>query len=425
MIDKKDKKPERLMQIERFLSKTNVMITLLAVMDLFFFFAGNFVYNSAMKIPMILKDLENPGKYINIGNILPDFEIIGRFKGIYTLLLAFLTIALIIFDLYTAYKIKVAWSEEYFNIGQKGESRWTTNEEIKEQFDEIPDRNIPFEGRGGAIVSRIKDKLYIDRSPVNNLDIGTTRSGKDEMFVYPELDVYSRAMEKTSIIVNDPKLESYKASKRTLEKRGYKVYLLNFDDPLHSAGFNPLDMIVKLSSAGDYANAELLAQAFAFSIFNPDEPANTDRFWNDASTSLLVALILGHLEDCMKLDEINNNRRYVAWREKRSAYDQLSNEEKIEADRKYEEKLNKAQDIILNPEIKYLPKKEEYRLKHDNIKKINMYSLINTFTELARIHPDEDNPDMTMLDKYFSNRPPLNRAKLKYAAIEISGDRTK
>lgn len=56
MIDKKDKKPERLMQIERFLSKTNVMITLLAVMDLFFFFAGNFVYNSAMKIPMILKD---------------------------------------------------------------------------------------------------------------------------------------------------------------------------------------------------------------------------------------------------------------------------------------------------------------------------------------------------------------------------------
>ena len=90
------------MQIERFLSKTNVMITLLAVMDLFFFFAGNFVYNSAMKIPMILKDLENPGKYINIGNILPDFEIIGRFKGIYTLLLAFLTIALIIFDLYTA-----------------------------------------------------------------------------------------------------------------------------------------------------------------------------------------------------------------------------------------------------------------------------------------------------------------------------------
>ena len=207
MIDKKDKKPERLMQIERFLSKTNVMITLLAVMDLFFFFAGNFVYNSAMKIPMILKDLENPGKYINIGNILPDFEIIGRFKGIYTLLLAFLTIALIIFDLYTAYKIKVAWSEEYFNIGQKGESRWTTNEEIKEQFDEIPDRNIPFEGRGGAIVSRIKDKLYIDRSPVNNLDIGTTRSGKDEMFVYPELDVYSRAMEKTSIIVNDPKLE--------------------------------------------------------------------------------------------------------------------------------------------------------------------------------------------------------------------------
>ena len=38
MANKLDKKPERLMQIERFLSQTKVMIILLAVADLFFFF---------------------------------------------------------------------------------------------------------------------------------------------------------------------------------------------------------------------------------------------------------------------------------------------------------------------------------------------------------------------------------------------------
>ena len=71
MANKLDKKPERLMQIERFLSQTKVMIILLAVADLFFFFAGHFFYNSIMKLPMILKDLDNPGKYINIWNIFP------------------------------------------------------------------------------------------------------------------------------------------------------------------------------------------------------------------------------------------------------------------------------------------------------------------------------------------------------------------
>lgn len=425
MANKLDKKPERLMQIERFLSQTKVMIILLAVADLFFFFAGHFFYNSIMKLPMILKDLDNPGKYINIWNIFPNLKIISMFKGLYIFLFVILIITLIIFDLYTAYKIKVAWSEEYFNIGQKGTSRWTTNEEIKEQFDEIPDRDVPFEGRGGAIVSRMGDKLYIDRSPVNNLDIGTTRSGKDEMFGYPEIDIYSRAKEKVSIIVNDPKLESYKSSKSTLENRGYIVYLLNFMDPLHSAGFNPLDMVVKLYVIGDYDNAELLAQAFAFSIFNPEEATCNDSFWNDASTNLLVALILGHLEDCLKLDEISNNRRYVTWMEKRNAYDKLNEEAKKEAYEKYKEAIKKDKDLILNPKINYLPKEEEYKLKHDNIKKVNMYSIINTFSELARIHPDENNPDLTMIDEYFNKRPPLNRAKLKYAGVEVSGDRTK
>lgn len=165
--------------------------------------------------------------------------------------------------------MKVAWSEEYFNIGQKGSERWTTDEEIKAQFLEIPEKNESFPGYGGTIVSRIKDKLYIDTSPVNNLVIGITRSGKGEMYVFPSIDVYSRAEKKASMVINDMKLELYKSSKKTLEKRGYKVYLLNFDDPMHSMGFNPLTVIVTLAVKGDYESAELLAQAFAFSIFNP------------------------------------------------------------------------------------------------------------------------------------------------------------
>lgn len=413
------------MQIERFLSNTKVIIGILILEDLFFFFMGNFLFNSVVKLPEVAKDLDHPGKYLGIKNILPDFGIIKELHDLYIPLLIILIVILAIVNIYTAYKMKVAWSEEYFNIGQKGTRRWTTNEEIKEQYDEIPDRNQSFPGYGGTIISRMEDKLYIDKSPVNNLIIGITRSGKGEMFVFPTIDVYSRAKKKASLVINDPKVELYKSSKPTLEARGYDVYLLNFDDPLHSMGFNPLDMIVRLAVEGDYENAELLAQAFSFSIFNPDEPTNTDRFWNDASSSLLSALILAHLEDCIRMDEMQNQRRYTAWKEKRDAYENLNEKGKKSADEKYREVKEKQNiDLILNPEIRFLPEDEKYVMLHENAKKINMYSIINTFTELARIR-DPENPDVTALDEYFNKRPMLDRAKLKYAAIEISGGRTK
>lgn len=422
----KKKNPKRVMQLERYLSDTRIIMAIIIGIDLFFFMVMNFVINSLIAIPEMFKDLDNPGKYVGLKNVLPNFNNIRTYGGIYIPIFIILLIFLLALDAYTAYKMKVAWSEEYFNIGQKGDERWTTDEEIKQQFLEIPDKNESFPGYGGTIVSRMGNKLYIDTSPVNNLIIGITRSGKGEMYVFPSIDVYSRAEKKASLVINDMKLELYKSSKKTLENRGYKVYLLNFDDPIHSMGFNPLTVIIELAVNGDYENAELLAQAFAFSIFNPDEPANTDRFWNDASSSLLAALILAHLEDCLRMDEMDNDRRYKIWTEKRAAYDGLDDDLKEKADKLYEEELNKNEksDIILNPAVMYLPEDAGYEKIYENVKKINMYSIINTFTELARIR-DPENPDITALDMYFSKRPQLDRAKLKYAAIEIAGEKPK
>ena len=420
----KKKNPKRVMQLERYLSDTRIIMAIIIGIDLFFFMVMNFVINTLIAIPEMFKDLDNPGKYVGLKNVLPNINNIRTYGGIYIPIFIILLIFLLALDACTAYKMKVAWSEEYFNIGQKGDERWTTDEEIKQQFLEIPDKNESFPGYGGTIVSRMGNKLYIDTSPVNNMIIGITRSGKGEMYVFPSIDVYSRAEKKASLVINDMKLELYKSSKKTLENRGYKVYLLNFDDPIHSMGFNPLTVIIELAVNGDYENAELLAQAFAFSIFNPDEPTNSDRFWNDASSSLLSALILAHLEDCLRMDEIENDKRYRTWKKKRDAYDTLNDDVKEKATKLYEKEKIKKEDIILNPAVMYLPEDAVYEKKHDNVKKINMYSIINTFTELARVH-NPDNPEITALDMYFSKRPQLDRAKLKYAAIEIAGDKPK
>lgn len=382
----KKEKVEKVMKLERLLGTWRAVVTVNILIDVLIFMTVNYVFNLILYLPRVVQDLDHPLKYLGLRNLFPRLEMVTRYKQWYLLLLAVYIIACLIIDIRQAYQMRTAFSEKGFNLGQKGVARWTTNQEIKEQYKEIPDKDISFSGTGGTIISRIGDRLYLDTSPVNNLLIGITRSGKGEMFVLPSIDVYSRAEEKTSLVICDPKMELYKSSKHTLEERGYEVYLLNLDDPLYSMGFNPLEQILKLYLEKDYANAELLAQAFSYSIFNPDKPASSETFWNDMASSLLTALILGHLEDCIRMDEIENERNRKVW--EREGH------------------------------------KEPYQPSYKNIKKVTMYSIINTFTELARIK-DQDDPDINLLDDYFNKRPALNRAKLKYAGVEIAGYRTK
>lgn len=382
----KQKNNEKVMKLERLLGTWKAVIVILVMIDAFLFIAVNYVVNLILYLPKVVEDLDHPLQYLGLRNLFPRLEMVTRYRQWYFILLVvYLTVCLII-DIRQAYRVRTSFSEKGFNLGQKGVARWTSSQEIKEQYEEIPDRDLSFPGTGGTIISRIGDRLYIDTSPVNNLLIGITRSGKGEMFVFPSIDVYSRAEEKTSLVICDPKLELYKSSKQTLEQRGYEVYLLNLDDPLHSMGFNPLEQILNLYLEKDYANAELLAQAFSYSIFNPDKPASSDTFWNDMASSLLTALILAHLEDCIQMDEIENEKNRKKW-----------------------EKDGHT---------------EPFEPSHKNVKKVTMYSILNTFTELARIK-DRDDPDINLLDDYFNKRPALNRAKLKYAGIEIAGYRTK
>lgn len=348
------------MKLNRFLANKYVIAARCIITDIFLFLLITYLVNLIFQFPELVKDLEHPGKYIGLANLLPDFK---RIRTYAVLKMLYLIAALfcLVWNLLLVYQMRAGFAEENLNVGQKGVARWTTNKEIKEQYRAIPDRDKEFPGYGGTIISRIGRNLYIDQSVTNNLVIGITRSGKGEMFVIPSIDVYSRAEKKSSLVVTDPKMELYKCSKETLEERGYRVFLLNLDDPLHSMGFNPLAQITEEYMKGNYAEAELLAQAFSYSVFNPDSPANTDSFWQDTSSSLLTALILAHIDDCLRGNE-----------------------------------------------------KE----------KINMYSLINTFTELATM-ANVSNPNLTALDAYFAQRPMLDRAKMKYAGVQVAGDRTK
>lgn len=422
---------KRVMNFNRLLSEKTFLIVACVGQDLLILLGAQYIFNLLFNIPDWLTNLDHPWNYIGLRNLFPRIHNLIKMPMVTLGFYLLLFIAMAILDAIYIYRTKISFGENTLNIDQRGEARWTTNEEIIAQYKCIPDCETPtekneFDGPGGTIVSRIGRNLYIDPSPTNNLIIGITRSGKGEMFVFPSIDVYSRAKEKTSLVVTDPKLELFKSSKETLINRGYDVYLLNLDDPLHSMGFNPLEKIKEAYLRKDYSDAELLAQSFSFSIFN--DPTNPDPFFPEAAASLLTALIIAHVQDCIEMDEKINNLRLADYNQKRKRFDDLSDERKEKVRSDFAAYMEQHPDIdpILERglECMYLPEDVEFIYTRENEQKITMYSIINTFTELSR-QKIEGRNDLTKLDAYFSMRPELDRAKLKYAAVEIAGDRTK
>ena len=414
----KDK--NRTMRLNQFLANKYMMTITIIVIDIILFSLINYILNSIYALPEWIRDIDHPSTYIGIKNVLPHLK---NTSNVYTGVQIASWIFVVLYDVIFIFRVRTAYAAENFNVGQKGDSRWTTLKEIQEQYKEIPEKDKKYPGMPGIIISRWKDKIYIDDSVVNNLIIGITRSGKGEMFVFPSIDVYSRAEIQPSMIICDPKVELFKSSKKILEERGYEVHLLNLADPIHSMGFNPLTEIIETYKQKDYATAELLAQSFAYSVFNPDESKGDSQFFDSTAAQLLTALIIAHIEDCLGEDR-RNAYKLKKWEEKREAFDALeSQEEKEIARRSYQLYKREGIDVINDKRIDYIPPEEKIGPFKNHEEDINMYSIINTFTELGRMKTEDGS--VSMLDLYFSERPALDRAKLKYASIEIAGYRTK
>lgn len=273
-----------------------------------------------------------------------------------------LVIATILFFLiYSKFNYK---DDSGIAYGQKGDSRFTTLEEIKQQYIEIPEKEQEFKGVGGIPISHHKNKYYIDVDPVNSCILGVSRSGKGEVIITPTIDILSRAKEKSSLVVNDPKGELYAGSKDTLERRGYDVQVLNLQDPLQSMSYNPLELVKVAWLQGDEQEAGKIANSISFSLYN-DPNAGENAFFNDGAQNAVTAIILAIVEYC-----VENNC----------------------------------------PE------------------KITMYNVAEMLNELGTLYYKEDDQDITeknALDEYFKNLPQGHVAKKRYGSTSFAGEKTR
>lgn len=316
--------------------------------------------------------------------------------------------------------------------GQKGSSRFTTMEEIKEQYpavSEIPQKNedgsvkrIP--GNGGLPVASKDGYMYLDESATNALILAITRAGKGEVFSLRMLDSYSRSEKQPSLIILDMKFDLRKMCTKAFQDRGYEVMSINLENPMRGVGYNPLYLITRYYQQGRDSDAELLCKAFAYPHFasaGGKSDDNSDFFLSNA-TSALVATIMAHTVDCLKEDKRENAKLAACYLTKRQAYEQLTEEEKQKASQKYEELRKEKTFVQCVLEAEVIPDDVPFEEQETNARKNNMASVMNMFTNLAG---ETAGKNKTKLDEYFDLRGRFDRARAVYSSINVSGDKTK
>lgn len=373
---------DRLMKIERFLSNNYVIAGMLLIVDLLLFFVLNYVSHLLVALPGYLLKRITTAELFSLRYLFPAVASVSGF-------LVFLFVAMVV-DVILVVRIKIAWGEEHFNVGQKGRQRFTTPEEIKEQYLEVDPLETRYPGEPGILVARIEDRFYIDTSVVNNLILGITRSGKGELLAKTSIEIYSRAMHQPSMVINDPKLEHYKVFASVLEQRGYKVFLLNASNPVLSMGFNLLTIAVKYYKKKEYDAAEMVVNSISYSYFNVEKATGDMTYFTNAASDLFAAMSLATIEDALRADEEENAVRLNEWKR-------------------------------LDPKEK---RAHPFRYRNDNEKTINLYSMIVNFQELVSVPITKDGR-LTKLDQFFEDRPKTDRAKLKYLTTYVSPGKTK
>lgn len=124
---------------------------------------------------------------------------------------------------------------------------------------------------------------------------GATGSGKSRYMLIPTIDALtyggaSNGSEPHTVIVTDVKSELVELTGDELERRGYRILLLDAQHPLRGHRFNPLGLVLEYARKGLVQEAEQAADTIA-SLLVPDEGAGSSH-WVESARALLSALVL-------------------------------------------------------------------------------------------------------------------------------------
>lgn len=92
-------------------------------------------------------------------------------------------------------------------------------------------------------MKKVGGKFEVNMKPETHaLVLGTTGTGKTQLLANPTIRILSHTGQKPSLVMTDPKGELYEDNAEILRKEGYKVVVLNLNDPYDSSMWNPMEI---------------------------------------------------------------------------------------------------------------------------------------------------------------------------------------
>jgi len=109
--------------------------------------------------------------------------------------------------------------------------------------------------------------------------IARVGAGKTTRYIIP--NVLDKARIRASLVVNDPKGEVYEATAATMAANGYRVLVIDPENPDRSSCFNPLLE----------AKTDIELEQIAEILIKAGNPGIKDPFWNQGATRMVAALL--------------------------------------------------------------------------------------------------------------------------------------
>lgn len=181
-----------------------------------------------------------------------------------------------------------------------GYARWATYEE-KAQISMPVNLNTNLEKTGIPFMYD-KENLYLLKNNYHTLVIGSTGSGKTQTIVLPTIKLSMRAGE--SIVVSDPKGELYKSTASQLEKEGYKVNVIDFENPNFGNGYNPLTLPYQVYKGGNTDKAMEMLEDLGYYLLYDKKERTSDPFWINSTIDYFTGLVL-YLFETANEEEVN------------------------------------------------------------------------------------------------------------------------
>ena len=243
--------------IERYLGQKRVLYPLFVSLFIFLFLFSNYI----VSLPSILTEVFPNGLFgecdwKNAFQLKFFFQLPKNSTGwlFFFLISSFCTF---LFG-YKLYRVRKSFMP-LEDVMTAATSRWADGKsELDYQYPVMPTDDMEaYDGPSGMVVGtsprtnedrechRVRE--YISSEPTNVAIVGETRVGKGVFGVEKAIDGYSRTTnmkEKRSMNIHDPSGELYLKWKKLLEKRNYKVRLLNLNDTAVSDTTNPLALVV-------------------------------------------------------------------------------------------------------------------------------------------------------------------------------------